>query len=653
MDRAELLSLFVEEGREHVASFEAALLGLERTPTDADLLALAFRCVHSLKGGSAMMGFADVVRFSHALETVLDHLRSGRRPVTASIVETLLAATDVLGRLVAEAGTETPPSAADRAEADRIVVEIGIFAGESVALVVAPASALPLDGGPRQSYEIEFRAPLTLLRRCLDPLDLIDTLAEVGDLTATVDAGRLPSLTELDPEACYLGWRLRLTTERPRADIERCFEWITEPGAVTIRSVSAPEPAVAHDDRPGASGDREPQAPVVRVPVHKVDLLVDLVGELATTHAMLAQVVAGLAPERAGRLQETVSQIDRQVRELHEAIMSVRMVSVRALFARFPRLVRDAAAATGKRVGLQTEGNETEIDKTVMELIADPLVHLVRNAIDHGLEAPEARRAAGKLEVGALRIAAYQQGGHVYIEVADDGAGLDRDRIAAKAVQRGLLAPGQTVSDAEALELIMRPGFSTTETVTQLSGRGVGMDVVKRTVEMLGGSLTARSQRGQGTMFRIELPLTLAMLDGQILQVGGQDFVLPLVAITESVRPAPGSVHALPDHGEILVVRGATVPLLRLHRLFDIPLRSEDPGRGIAIIVEHEERRAALLVDALAGQQQVVVKSLETGFGKPDGMAAATILGDGHVAVILDVPGLIRLAASGRRRTAA
>jgi two-component system chemotaxis sensor kinase CheA len=387
--------------------------------------------------------------------------------------------------------------------------------------------------------------------------------------------------------------------------------------------------------------------------VRKVDQLVDLVGELATTHAMLAQIVNGLTPERGTRLQEVVTQIDRQVRELHEGIMAVRMVSVRTLFSRFPRLVRDLATATGKPVTLDMAGEDTELDKTVIEMVADPLTHLVRNAIDHGIETPEVRRAAGKPDVGKVRIAAYQQGGHVYIEVSDDGGGLDRDRIVAKAVESGLLAGAEALSDEDVLGLIMRPGFSTAAAVTHLSGRGVGMDVVKRNVETLGGSLTLRSTRGQGTTLRIELPLTLAMLDGQVLQVGEQALILPLVAITESVRPTAGSVHAVADRTEVVVVRGATLPLVRLHRLFDVEPLSEDPTRGIAVIVEHEQRRAALLVDALAGQQQIVVKSLDTGFGKPDGMAAATILGDGRVALILDVPGLMRLASNGRRRTAA
>jgi two-component system chemotaxis sensor kinase CheA len=325
-------------------------------------------------------------------------------------------------------------------------------------------------------------------------------------------------------------------------------------------------------------------------------------------------------------------------------MMAIRMVPIRTLFARFPRLVRDLAGAVGKAVSLELSGEDTELDKTVIEKIGDPLTHLIRNAVDHGIEPAAERRTAGKPESGRVRLEAYQQGGNIYIVAADDGRGLDRERIVQKAVQHGLVAADQPLTDEEVFALIFRPGLSTAERVTEVSGRGVGMDVVKRNVEALGGSITVRSERGRGTTFRIKLPLTLAIMDGQALKVGGQTYILPTTAIVECVRPARGAVSPVLGHGEALVVRGQALPLLRLHQLLDMASVVHDPGEGLVVIVEHEGRLAALLVDELLGQQQVVIKSLESNFQKVDGVAGATILGDGRVALILDVPGLVALA---------
>jgi len=426
MDRAELLELFFQESGERLRELEASLLGLERAPGDADLLGLVFRCAHNLKGGSAMMGFTEITRFTHALEATLDQLRSGRRPVTREIVDTLLASADVLQALLAHAQRETEPAPAERETIERLIAVLAAFVGAAATAAPAPPPVAAADAGAEPvRYEIDFRVAPDLLRRGLDPLDVIDALADLGEVSAVVDASALPPLGELDPEQCYLAWTLRLLTRHPREEVERCVEFAVDPDAITIRSVGA---APGGGRAPRAIAD---DAAAVRVPVRKVDQLVDLVGELATTHAMLAQIVNGLAPERGTRLHEVVGQIDRQLRELHEGIMAVRMVSVRTLFARFPRLVRDLAAATGKPVVLETVGEDTELDKTVMELVADPLTHLLRNAVDHGIEPPATRRAAGKPALGTVRIAAFQQGGHVYIEVADDGGGLDSARIVA------------------------------------------------------------------------------------------------------------------------------------------------------------------------------------------------------------------------------
>jgi two-component system chemotaxis sensor kinase CheA len=385
----------------------------------------------------------------------------------------------------------------------------------------------------------------------------------------------------------------------------------------------------------------------LRVRIDQVDRLVNLVGELVITQSMVSQAVTNFTPDKIEALKETVAQIDRHVRNLQERIMAIRMVPLKAAFGRLPRLVRDLSALCGKQVALEISGEDTELDKGVIEKIGDPLTHLIRNAVDHGLEAPQARIAAGKGPVGRINIQAYQEGGSIFVLVADDGRGIDVERVVARAVERGLVAPEQSLSEEEALALIFHPGVSTAEQVTEVSGRGVGMDVVLRNLEPVGGGITIRSERGKGTTFRIKLPLTVAILDGQLVQVGDQVYLLPLLNILESVRPAPGALHVVPGVGEVVVVRGQTIPLVRLHRLFGVDGAVTSPSEGLLVLVEHESRCAAVLVDEVLGQQQVVIKSLESNFRKVEQLVGATILGNGRVALIIDVAGLLR-ARGGR-----
>jgi two-component system chemotaxis sensor kinase CheA len=415
-------------------------------------------------------------------------------------------------------------------------------------------------------------------------------------------------------------------------------------GAGTLAAGGAGLFGRAPDAGNGHDPDHAADATTVRVPIEKVDGLVNLVGELVITQSMIARLVANLGPDRAAQLEEAVAQMDRHARELQERVMAVRMLPIRTMFSRFPRLVRDLAHAQGKQVVLDASGEDTELDKGMIEQITDPLTHLLRNAIDHGIETPATRRLAGKPDVSRLRLRAYQEGGNIHLEVADDGRGLDRDTIARKAAEVGLLTPDARPTDDEIVDLIFRPGFSTAETVSQVSGRGVGLDVVRRNIETLGGSITVHTESGHGAAFHIRLPLTLAILDGQSLRVGLQSYILPLASIVESMRPRPAEVRRVFTDAEVVVIRGRALPMIRLHRLFDIAPASEDPTQGIVVIVEHGGRHVALLVDELGGQQQVVIKSLETNFAKIAGVAGATILSDGGVALILDVPGLVALS---------
>jgi two-component system, chemotaxis family, sensor kinase CheA len=699
-----LHEVFFEEAAELILEMENTFLSLETTPEDEELLNTIFRCVHSIKGAASMFGFTELNQFAHGFESVLDLLRHRRIDATPALFNLLLSASDVLKSLLAQLKGE---GVVDPGARDAVAAELQhLLATHTTTTADAPPPKPSQSSSPAPNprmYAIYFKPRADILRRGLDPIEMFEALARLGEvLTVDVDLSSLPPLAALDPEECYLGWTIYLRSAHGAAILEEPFEAAraesvlriaeSEPSPLSVPS--APEftevpllgelllqdDAVTPQQLDAALSTQKKVGQVlveqqavkpehltqalekqqnlrhkqevssIRVNIDKVDKLINLVGELVITQSMVAQLVAGFTPDRLPQLQEAVTQMDRHARELQERVMAVRMVPIRTLFSRFPRVVRDLAQAQHKQVGLEMAGEDTELDKTVIEQIGDPLTHLVRNAIDHGIEPSDVRQQVGKPATGHLYLKAYQQSGNIYIEVADDGKGLDRERILAKAAQNGLIGPEQALTDEEVFALIFRPGLSTAEKVTEVSGRGVGMDVVKRNVEALSGSITIHSERGRGTTFKIKLPLTLAILDGQLLQVGGERYIMPLVSIVESMRPRQESLNRVLGEAEAITIRGQVLPLLRLHRLFDVSPRTEDPSQGLVVIVEHEGRKVALLVDELLGQQQVVIKSLEANFKKVDGVSGATILGDGCVALILDVPGLVALSQADRGR---
>jgi two-component system, chemotaxis family, sensor kinase CheA len=651
-DLARFKETFFEEAAEHVASLEAGLIDLEGSPGDRDLLDAIFRAVHSIKGGAGMFAFDDLVRFAHALESLLDQMREGQRPVTREVTDMLLRSSDILKLLVASArsGAGCPGETGAVLEGlDRI---LSGQAPPAPAAAPQPAAV----AGPGETYRIRFEPGPGTFRTGMDPLLVVRDVAGLGELTRLeLDAGHLPPLDEMDPETCYLAWNAELrTTARPE-EIRDLFAFVEDEAVIAIEKAGA-EPAAKPgpgagsppqaDPRPAASS-RAPLAldsATVRVATAKVDKLVDLVGELVIAQSMAGQILSGFSEDRLAELREAFSAIERNTRELQERVMAIRMLPIGGVFSRFSRLVRDLAAAAGKKIALEVAGEETELDKSVIERLADPLTHLVRNAVDHGIEKVEGRRAAGKPEQGVIRLEAYHEGGNVVVEVTDDGRGLDPEKIRRKALERGLIEESATLGAEEVQALIFQPGFSTAETVTDLSGRGVGMDVVRRNVEALNGSVGVRSQPGRGASFRIRLPLTLAILDGLLLKVGAESYVLPLVSISESIRPRREEIKTLAGSGEVVLVRGEPRPLLRLHAVFGVDDAVTDPCAGAVVMLEYESRKLALLVDELLGQQQVVVKSLETHYRKVDGVMGATILGDGRAALILDVAGIAQMA---------
>ena len=653
IDLSRFRDTFFQEAAEHVNNMEASLLGLGDAPADPEVLNSIFRAAHSIKGGSGTFGFDDVMRFTHRLEELLDLMREGKADVTKARVELLLRACDMLRILLAaaESGSIPPPEAATLLEDLALAQRKGEF---------VPDAPVPLRAwdpktkfGGQTTYSIQFVPSPDIFREGMDPLLVLRELTEMGTVEeVAVDVSQLPAFSELQTEICYLGWNIRLTSEKERSEIEDAFAFV-ERGAQIRIEAHAPASAIAASGtpakrEPAARGQAQRQrgrdSASIRVATEKVDQLINLVGELVIAQSMTVEIVERFNSERLPELQAALHQVSRNTRELQERVMAVRMLPVGTIFSRLPRIVHDIATASGKNIRVELSGEETELDKSVLEGMTDPLTHLVRNAADHGIAGPSERRAAGKPEAGTIHLRARHQGGNVVIEVSDDGEGLNTARIREKAIERGLISAEDELTVQQIQAFIFHPGFSTQDKVSEISGRGVGMDVVRRNVEALGGIVTLKSAEGKGTTVGIKLPLTLAILDGQLVRVGRQRYVLPLVSIIESIRPTREQMRSVAGEGEVVMVRQEPLPLLRLHRLFDVGTEVLEPSRGLVAIVEHDSRRFALMVDELLGQQQVVIKNLQANFHRVEGAMGATILGDGRVTLILDIAGLVELS---------
>jgi two-component system chemotaxis sensor kinase CheA len=651
MDMQRFHATFFEESREGLEAMEAGLLSLEQGSRDGDLINSIFRAAHSIKGGSATFGFDAIAGMTHVLETLLDELRAGQRAVSPPAVDAMLASVDVLRALLAEAEHGTP---ADPAAVQAMKDRLNAVLSDQDAPAATPAAA-KADETP-EGWKIGFTPAPSLFMSGNDPLRILRELEHLGPLEIACRMERLPGFEQIDPLEAYLAWDLGLIGKVPRSAVDDVFAWVVDDCELDIQPMqrdAVPVDAVAVAAQPvapvTASGAQAPAgaAPAandtaetsIRVSVDKIDGLINLVGELVITQAMLKQVSGLLDQAQCERLFAGLDLLERNTRDLQEAVIGVRMLPVDAVFRRFPRLVRDLSARLGKQVRLRTIGEGTELDKGLIERIADPLVHLVRNSIDHGLELPDARREAGKDETGTITLAASHQGGHIVIEVSDDGRGLNRERILAKAAERGLAVP-ENPSDSQVWDLIFQPGFSTAEAVTDLSGRGVGMDVVRRNIQALGGEVQLESASGSGTRVVIRLPLTLAILDGMGVSVGEETLILPLGYVLEALQPQAEDVRTVAGDGRVLRVRGEYLPIVSLNDYYRYgQSEAEDP---LVVVVEADGQKLALEVDELIGQQQVVVKNIENNYRRIDGISGATILGDGRVALIVDVGGLVR-----------
>jgi two-component system, chemotaxis family, sensor kinase CheA len=730
LEMAEIAKVFFQESREGLDIMESGLLSLGAS-ADSENINTIFRAAHSIKGGSATFGFSEVAGFTHGVETLLDEMRNGVRPVTTEAIQTLLQACDCLREMIASTEAEQPLDQVRIASLNSDIRHIlGEQSHEAPAPALAPAPApapVPARAPPPASASGSARAPAPalasapgsalapaslpapaaharaataaasgaadqptgwrvvfepvadLLRLRNEPARMFAELRRLGAFAAHADASRLPLLDALDPESCYLSWNIEIDGQVPRAKLDEVFDWVdsgcrleftptggsapaapaalpagAQPGAQPP-AAGAASPPVSKAASPGEAGRTVPagaaaqrvsaESGSIRVATEKVDNIINLVGELLITQSMLSGFADGIDPNDLGRLRQGLSQLARNTRELQESVMQIRMLPISFAFNRFPRIVHDLSRKLAKKVELKLLGEGTELDKTVLEKISDPLVHLVRNALDHGLETPEQRLAAGKQETGTLELAAFHEGGNIIIEVRDDGAGLNKAKILQKARERALVAPDQDLTDEQIDNLIFMPGFSTAEQISDVSGRGVGMDVVRRNINDLGGHVQISSREGLGSTIRIRLPLTLAILDGQLVRVGKEVYIISLLAIVETIQVARERVNTLVGRTEVFRLRDEYLPVVKLCDQFGIEPDSRSAEDGLLVVIEADGKRAGVLVDDLLAQQQVVIKSLESNFKAVPGIAGATILGDGTVALIIDVPGLIRSVA--------
>jgi two-component system chemotaxis sensor kinase CheA len=716
LEMAEIAKVFFQESREGLDVMESGLLSLG-APVDSESINTIFRAAHSIKGGSATFGFAEVATFTHGVETLLDEMRNRVRPITSEAVQTLLQACDCLREMIAATEAEKPldqgriaslngdirhilgeppaeaPGAAPSASNAAAATSAAAAASAAAAVSAAAATGAAAGNEPR-GWRILFEPVADLLRLRNEPTRMFAELGRLGSFAANADVSRLPTLDALDPESCYLSWNIEMSGEIPRPKLDEVFDWVDShcrleftatggaaPAVVAPAAVApvavAPVPVMPAAGAPAAAqppvaniapaaeakaakpaeAERNPApvgAPVhkaagesgsIRVATEKVDDIINLVGELLITQSMLCGFADGIDPNDLDRLRQGLSQLARNTRELQESVMQIRMLPISFAFNRFPRIVHDLSRKLDKKVELKLIGEGTELDKNVLEKISDPLVHLVRNALDHGLETPERRRAAGKSETGTLELAAFHEGGNIIIEVRDDGAGLNKARILQMARERALVAPDQDLTDEQIDNLIFMPGFSTAEQISDVSGRGVGMDVVRRNINDLGGNVQISSKEGLGSTIRIRLPLTLAILDGQLVRVGGEVYIISLLAIVETIQVARERVNTLAGRTEVFRLRDEYLPVVKLCDQFGVEPDSRSAEDGLLVVVEADGKRAGVLVDDLLAQQQVVIKSLESNFKSVPGIAGATILGDGTVALIIDVPGLIRSVA--------
>ena len=679
---------FVEESIELLQQMEEAVLELDSRPGDRALVDQLFRGMHTIKGGAAVVMRPDLADYTHRLESLLDQGRRGQVSAGKTLISTLLEAIDCVGLFI----SGIPGGlAVDQTRVDASIQNVSALvesathsplevqeAGESV------SSALTAIASKKsQAYLVTLKFNPQMPEQGGDPLLLLKELAELGDCITVVHPGKLPDIAEFDASRLYVWWSIKLTTSLSQSQIEQTLLFFREGNELSVvpfdftpketdtverahQAQIAQAAAGTEDDvRSTPSGTSELTASVtgfktmepariasgresgdgtvgksIRVSIDRLERLQNLIGETVINQSRLIQLceeAERLDPTFAGALNEFVEENSRSVRDLQDEIQAVRMVQVDTVFSRLRRVVRDYSVESNKEIRLRIEGGETELDKTVTDQLHGPLLHLIRNAMDHGIESSEERRQAAKDPAGTIWLRAFHRGGHVMVEVQDDGKGMDVQRIRQKGLDRGLIEESEELSDQQLLQLVFRPGFTTTDEVTDVSGRGVGMDSVKRDIEALLGTIDILSEPGRGTTLRMRLPLTLAIIDGMIVRVGSLTFIVPLLAVVEAIRPKADDIRKMKRDNELVEIRGEFLPLVRLHRKLNIDCEFSDPADAVLLVLQHVDSKQCLMVDEIVDQRPVVIKNLDDNFVQVPGMTGASIMGDGKVSFILDV----------------
>jgi two-component system chemotaxis sensor kinase CheA len=707
IDMSQFHQVFFEECFEGLDAMESGLLGLDTGDIDSEVINTIFRGAHSIKGGSGTFGFNDVADFTHVMETMLDEMRDGRRKVTQPAIDVLLRSVDCLRTmLISIQGGEPIDQVA--VEKYKTALEIELAGAPVETAENYPVATQTVNGRPptdtvsadaeietaEQGWKIAFCPYLDLLKTGNDPVRMFRELASLGEYSVSVSTSDIPGFFELDPEECNLSWTVTIGGNIPLHEINEIFNWVEGDCELDIRpmvkkTAQLAPPAITAEAQASVIENLENEflesslsstpakidnadtvkteaqqldneqaktsskaSSSIRVDTAKIDALINMVGEVVITQSMLGLIGENFTMDKLEQLKRGLAQLERHTRDMQQSVMNIRMLPISFVFSRFPRLVHDISSKLSKKIELKLVGENTEVDKAVVELINDPLVHLIRNSLDHGIEMPTERLAAGKPATGIIELRAYHRGGHIVIEIIDDGRGLDKRKLIAKAVEKGLIDENVVLNDKQAFELIFMPGFSTAESITDISGRGVGMDVVRKNIQALGGNIEIISELGKGTTISIHLPLTLAIIDGQSVAVGDEVYIVPLASIIESINISGEVLNTIAGRGETFRLRDQFIPVIRMHEIFNVPSKyNSKTTDGVIVVVERQGAMCGLFVDELLGPQQVVVKSLEANYRRVEGISGATILGDGSVALILDIPGLVRF--SSRHRAAA
>ena len=679
VDLSQFIPSFLEESFEGLELMESGLLNLQ--PGDNETIHAIFRAAHSIKGGAGTFGFDIVTDFTHLVETLLDEMRDGRREITNTDTEILLESVDCM-RLLIEAARDDADYDEDKVMSiSKRLTETLTGTEKQNASTNKPQQETDNDNSTvvsESTYQISFIPEHSLAKTGNDPIFLFSALSELGELTIQANTQNLPALKDIDAQELYLSWQLTLITKVDKAEILEVFEWVEDECLLEITKEESIETSkssgnseqevkeaiekepvennqeeVTKSVKPATNNETEKVASKskakaevgsIRVGVDKVDSLINLVGELVITQSMLSELGNDFDMTKVERLTNGLEQLLQNTKEMQESVMRIRMLPISFAFSRFPRLVHDLAMKTGKNMELVIKGEQTELDKTVMEQIGDPLVHLVRNAADHGIETSEVRLSKGKAAKGTISLDAYHQGGNIVIEINDDGAGINPQIVFNKAVEKGLVDANTTLTDSQVYDLLFEPGFSTAAEVTDISGRGVGMDVVKRNIQSLGGRIQVESTQDKGSCFKVHLPLTLAILDGQLVKVGTETYIIPLISIVESLQIDNKLINRVSGDMVLYRLRDDNVPILPIYQLFNLATDCTEIDNALLVVVEADGQKVGLMVDDLLAQQQVVIKSLKENYQQVSGISGATILGDGSVAMILDIPGMITMA---------